>query len=280
LDFLLRNFVPVNLYQILAHLDGQGNLPQRCFHVTFDDGFREIYEVAAPLLMKKGIPATFFLNSAFLNGRGMAHHNKISLLLDRMPHPLPDHLRKELELHLPPASKSDLKARLLSIRYANQQILDKIAVVAKISIDQYIATVRPYLSSEEVTDLIKQGFTIGAHSVDHPLYADLSLGDQITQTRQSVDFIANRFGIKTRAFAFPHTDVGVGPEFFNTMFNSRSLDICFGTGGSIPHFHPKNIERVGMEKIPGTAEEIFAREYARAVYYKSLGRFPRQSTVA
>jgi peptidoglycan/xylan/chitin deacetylase (PgdA/CDA1 family) len=280
LDFLLRHFVPVSLQQIVAHLDGQGDLPQRCFHVTFDDGFREVHEVAAPLLVKKGIPATFFLNSAFIDGRGMAHHNKISLLLDRLPCPLPGQLRKQLDLLLPPALNFDLKKRFLSIRYADQQILDRIALIAKISIDQYMATARPYLSSEEVIDLMKQGFTIGAHSIDHPLYADLSLGEQIAQTRQSIDFLVKRFGIKTRAFAFPHTDAGVGPDFFNAMFNTGSLDICFGTRGSIPHFHPRNVERVGMEKIPGTAEEIFAREYARAVYYKSLGRFPRQSAMA
>lgn len=279
LDFLLRHFTPVSLYQIIAHLDGREALPQRCFHVTFDDGFREIHDVVAPLLLKKGIPATFFLNTAFLGGHRMAHHNKISLLLDRMPRPLPDQLRKEIELLLPPVSESDFKRRLLSVRYANQQILDRVATVAGIDIDHYIATARPYLSPEEVIDLIKQGFAIGAHSIDHPLYADLSLEEQITQTRQSVDFIVDRFGIKTRAFAFPHSDVGVGPEFFNEMFNSGSLDICFGTGGSIPHFHHRNVERVGMEKNPGTAEAIFAREYARAFYYKSFGKFPLQNSL-
>jgi peptidoglycan/xylan/chitin deacetylase (PgdA/CDA1 family) len=279
LDFLLRHFTPISLYQIIAHLDGRETLPQRCFHVTFDDGFREIHDVVAPLLVKKGIPATFFLNSAFLGGHGMAHYNKISLLLDRMPRPLPSQLRKEIELLLPPACESDFTRRLLSVRYANQQILDRVAAVAEINIDHYIATARPYLSPEEVIDLIKQGFAIGAHSIDHPLYADLSLEEQITQTRQSVDFIVDRFGIKTRAFAFPHSDVGVGPEFFNEMFNSGSLDICFGTGGSIPHFHHRNVERVGMEKNPGTAEAIFAREYARAFYYKSFGKLPLQNSL-
>lgn len=272
LDFLLRHFAPVSLDEIFAHLEGRGHLPQRCFHVTFDDGFREIHEVAAPVLRTKGIPATFFLNSAFLDGRGMAHHNKISLLLDRMPEPLSKRVQQELEVLLPAASgaRAGLETRLLSIRYADQQILDTIAAIAEVDIDQYVATARPYLSSEEVINLIRQGFTIGAHSVDHPLYADLSLQEQITQTRQSIDFIVNRFGVKTRAFAFPHTDAGVGPEFFDAMFDAGILDVCFGTRGFVRHFHPRNVERVGMEKISGTAEAIIAREYARAVYHKCL----------
>lgn len=279
LNFLLRHFAPVSLQEIVAHLDGRSNLPKRCFHVTFDDGFREIHEVAAPVLRTKGVPATFFLNSAFLDQRGMAHHNKISLLLDRMPEPLSKVARQELEVLLPPGPGADggLEARLLSIRYADQQILDKVAAIAEVDIDQYVVTERPYLSSEQVVDLIRQGFTIGAHSVDHPLYADLSPLEQITQTRQSMEFIVNRFGVQTRAFAFPHTDTGVGPEFFDAMFDTGILDVSFGTRGFVGHFHPRNVERVGMEKVSGTAEVIIAREYAREVYHKWLARFAAPS---
>jgi peptidoglycan/xylan/chitin deacetylase (PgdA/CDA1 family) len=275
LDFLLRHFAPVSLQDIVAHLDGRGSLPKRCFHVTFDDGFREMHEVAAPVLRTKGIPATFFLNSAFLDRGGMAHHNKISLLLDRMPKPLAKGMRQELEGVLPPPATAGacLESRLLSIRYADRQILEQIAAIAAVDMDQYVATARPYLSSEEVVDLLKQGFTIGAHSVDHPMYADLALQEQIAQTRQSIDFIVERFGVKIRAFAFPHTDVGVGPKFFAAMFDTAILDVCFGTRGFIRHFHPRNVERFSMEKTSGPAEVIIAREYARAVYHKYLARF-------
>lgn len=280
LDFLLRQFVPVELPDIVAHLDERGHLPQRCFHLTFDDGFREMHEVVAPVLLKKGVPATFFLNTAFLDRGGMAHHNKASLLLDCLPRQISTQTLQQIEAILPqiPGGMGTLESRLLSIRYADRYVVDRIAAIIEVDMDQYITAARPYLSSEEVLTLLKQGFTIGAHSVDHPLYADLSLEEQITQTRDSISSIVSRFEVRTRAFAFPHTDVGVRPEFFDAMFSKGALDVCFGTRGFLRHYYPRNLERFSMEKTSGTAEAIIIREYGRAVYHGCLARFPLART--
>jgi peptidoglycan/xylan/chitin deacetylase (PgdA/CDA1 family) len=274
LDFLLRRFVSMELEDIVAMLNGKGQLSQRCFHLTFDDGFREMYEVVAPILSRKGIPATFFLNTAFLDQQGMAHHNKISLLIDCMQRQLPSDALRKIEALLPPAKAGEsLKSRLLSIRHADKWIVEAIAIIAEVDFNEYLSTARPYLSSEQVRGLLKQGFSIGAHSIDHPLYADLPLKEQIRQTRVSVDFIESRFGVHTRAFAFPYTDAGVRPEFFDAMLTTGVLDASFGTGRLVRHFHPRNIERFSMENCSDTAEAIVAREYARAVYHGCLHRF-------
>jgi len=153
-------------------------------------------------------------------------------------------------------------------------VLDNIAGFVEVDIDRYISTARPYLSSEEVLALLKHGFTIGAHSVDHPLYADLPLDEQIAQTRDSISSIVSRFDVRTRAFAFPHTDLGVRPEFFDALFTKGTLDVSFGTRGLLQHYFPRNIERFSMEKIAGAAESIIAREYARKVYHGCLDKIP------
>ncbi len=50
--------------EIAAALDGTGTLPERPIALTFDDGWREQYEVAFPLLQKYGFRATFFVVTA------------------------------------------------------------------------------------------------------------------------------------------------------------------------------------------------------------------------
>jgi peptidoglycan/xylan/chitin deacetylase (PgdA/CDA1 family) len=51
---------PVDLDAVLGHVSGKAPLPERCFHVTFDDGFVGVLEHALPTLKSHAIPATLF----------------------------------------------------------------------------------------------------------------------------------------------------------------------------------------------------------------------------
>lgn len=57
---------PVTVGEIAAVLDGTGSLPERPVAITFDDGWREQYEVAFPILQKYRMRATFFVSTAFV----------------------------------------------------------------------------------------------------------------------------------------------------------------------------------------------------------------------
>jgi peptidoglycan/xylan/chitin deacetylase (PgdA/CDA1 family) len=270
LEFLLRHFVPVGLNDVVALVDGRLTFPRPSFHLTFDDGFREVHDVVAPILRRRGVPATFFLATAFLDQRDIAHHNAISLVLDRLSRRSLRSHRDEIERIIPqsPAGPVDMMSRLSSISYRDRAVVDKIAAIVDLDLKQYLADSRPYLGSEEVRSLIRQGFTIGAHSHDHPLYRDLALADQIDQTKSSIDFLTAAFAIVERAFAFPHTDCGVGAEFFRTIFSTQIVSLSFGTAGLVPHFHRRNIERISMENTSAPAARILARQYARSLYHR------------
>ncbi|HYQ58821.1 MAG TPA: polysaccharide deacetylase family protein, partial [Draconibacterium sp.] len=75
LDFYLKYFTPVTLEE-LVNSSTAGN----CFHISIDDGLKECTEVIAPILYKKGIPATFFVNSGFVDNKNLFHRYKASLL--------------------------------------------------------------------------------------------------------------------------------------------------------------------------------------------------------
>jgi hypothetical protein len=119
---------------------------------------------------------------------------------------------------------------------------------------------------------LQQGFTIGSHSIDHPRYATLSVEEQLYQTRASLRWLAERFPLRYRAFAFPHSDAGVPMTFFRVLFDEGTLDVSFGTGGMLPHFFARNFSRFTMEKTLLPAESILAKQYARVLYRTMTGR--------
>ena len=69
LDQLLLCFEPLSLGDYLENRGGGRTKPNMV--LTFDDGLKGCYDFIAPLLKKKGVPATFFLNNRFIDNKGL-----------------------------------------------------------------------------------------------------------------------------------------------------------------------------------------------------------------
>lgn len=76
IDFFLKHYEVIDLQAILNN-----HFPTRkpyCF-LSFDDGLKEVYEEAMPILLEKGVPATVFLNSDFVDNQALMFRYKESL---------------------------------------------------------------------------------------------------------------------------------------------------------------------------------------------------------
>ncbi|MFQ5342508.1 MAG: polysaccharide deacetylase family protein, partial [Anaerolineae bacterium] len=68
LQYLKDNgYHSISLHQLLLNLTRGEPLPERPIILTFDDGYRDNYENAFPLLQKYGFTATFFLITNFID---------------------------------------------------------------------------------------------------------------------------------------------------------------------------------------------------------------------
>lgn len=64
-EFFRRHFAVVPLSEMVSRLE-RGQALLRTLAVTFDDGYRDNHEHAAPILSALGLPATFFVVSDFI----------------------------------------------------------------------------------------------------------------------------------------------------------------------------------------------------------------------
>jgi peptidoglycan/xylan/chitin deacetylase (PgdA/CDA1 family) len=273
LDTFARMYRPISLEQLIEAVRAGNTLPKNALLVTFDDGFREVYDVAAPVLEAKGIPAVFFLATAFLDNQDLAHHNKISVLIERLEELGAKGPNGEISQRLDRAGIKgpNLSARLLSLEYRQRELVDELAVLVDCNFSEYLSRNRPYLTSGQVRELLRRGFAIGAHSVDHPLYSALPLEEQIAQTVESVQFLRRRFSLDYSAFAFPHGDRGVSKEFFERIFGQGRLDVSFGSAGLVREASPRHFQRFTVEYMARRAEYSVSRAYARSICKRMLG---------
>lgn len=246
LDLILEHFKPIGLKELIELKQGKIKPEKNVFHLTFDDGLQELYTTVAPILKKKKVPATFFINTEFLDNKAMFYRFKASILADVY------------------AANG-----ALDMEHSAEKDMEELLGMLGFSVSDYLNVQQPYLTSNQVNELIQDGFTIGAHSKSHPLYKNLSLKEQLDETMGSVDELVRKFNLNYRVFSFPFTDVGVSKDFYKTV--NAKLDLTFGTAGVKKDIDTINLQRIPMESN-NTAENLLKYHYFKAFIQKIVGK--------
>ena len=206
----------------------------------------EFYTIVAPILKARNIHATVFLNSSFIDNKELFYRFKASILYEQ--------LKDE---------------SILSISYKERKKLDELGLNNQVDFNAYLKNEAPYLSTNQIKELIGEGFTFGAHSLDHPLYKDLTEEQQLIQTKESVEIITSQFNLDYKAFSFPFTDDGVSKVFFDEI--SNYADITFGSAGIKEDSAKNHFQRIPME-IDKTGKEIIKAEYLYYLMKEKVGK--------
>ncbi|WP_162231143.1 polysaccharide deacetylase family protein [Sunxiuqinia dokdonensis] len=237
LDFLLAYFEPITLEELHSGM----NL-KNCFHLSFDDGLRQCFDVIAPILKEKGVPATFFVNPAFVDNHDLFHRYKAAVLN---------------QFFAKKGVMSDLQNT-----YADLMSLDQMAEDVGLDWQEYLQKENPYMTLEQLSQLERDGFTIGAHSWDHPEFWLLDEASQLDEIRESMEWLGANFSPKIKAFAFPFTDFGVSPFVFDAIRRERLCDLTFGTAGIKFEKETRHHQRLPMERAGyKTARDLLKAEY-------------------
>lgn len=281
LEFLLAHYQPIDLPELLRLVRSGRQPAHNALLLTFDDGLREFYDVIAPVLQAQGVPAVCFLNSDFVDNKGLFYRYQASLLIEaltadprRAQSPA---VRAWQATHAAP--DQGLRAAVLGITYQRRAALGELAVGLEVDVDGYLREQQPYLTTPQIRALQARGFHFGGHSCDHPEYQFISLPEQLRQTRESVAAVAAAFGLDYRTFAFPFTDYGVSADFFRQLYQpGHPLDVSFGCAGLKHEQWARHVQRVPLETQGRGAREIVNTEYLyfllKAIVGKNVIRRP------
>ncbi|MGM0620735.1 MAG: polysaccharide deacetylase family protein [Bacteroidota bacterium] len=274
LEFLLKHYQPASVTDLKQFIAGGKKTNRPLFFLSFDDGLKECFEIVAPVLKQKGIQAAFFVNPDFIGNQSMFFRFKTSLLAEKILHGEHQISLKELASFLgePTADVSQLTRFLLCLNYFDAEKIDQAAQILKVDFKEWLATEKPYMTMQQLNQLNTDGFLIGAHSMNHPLFEDLSEKEQINQISESIGFVREHFKPEISAFAFPFTDAGVPSVVFKHIDNAENIDVTFGTAGIKNDSSRKHIQRIPMDEFNlAGGQKILRAEYSYYLF-KSIVR--------
>jgi len=193
---LRRHYQPVPMRDIASSLQAGKPLPRNAIAVTVDDGYRDFYEYAAPVLQAYRIPATFFLVSAFIDRLEWLWWDPLLYALERTA-------RRQIQFGdfgTVGISSAAEKAAAFGFITEKLKILPNrrrrgllAELIARLDVPQPRETPAEFapISWEEARSLRRQGIEFGAHTRTHPILSRLEtqreLTDEIVSGKERIE---------------------------------------------------------------------------------------------
>ena len=236
LVYLKSRFRLVSHDDIVAHRENGWRLPPNAATVSFDDGFVECFTVARPLLLAHGVPATFFVCKSFIDNRALMHRNKIALCVSRIAGATPAEVSRFTAalregFGLATGSPAGVQAWLFGLHFGNRDIIDAACECLGIDVAAFLRDRRPYMTRNQIAQLHADGFTVGAHTSDHPDLGRLADWNEVRrQVRESCDLVRGITGRTRVPFAFPFNGLNLSRGALGALRDELgSIDLMYDT---------------------------------------------------
>ena len=183
----------------------EDRLPRRALCITFDDGYADNYCSALPILRRLGLPATFFIATGFLDGGCMFN----DVVIEAVRHAQCAALDlTDLGLGRHSLGSVEERARaidgiLARLKYYDPEERRRAAFVIGRRANSRAPT-DLMMTSEQVRGLHAAGMEIGAHTVTHPILAEIPLGRARHEMDASRVRLEEITGAPVRLFAYPN----------------------------------------------------------------------------
>jgi len=254
--YLVRHFRVVSLDEL--EFDLRHNLVRpSTVAVTVDDGYRDVFTLAAPVFRRYRIPASLFVVSDFVGGGRWIWTDRFRFVFDQAPRGRVDvhhrgsayavEIRDERDRH---ATEFGWRERAKGMSVAERDdLLDAFAHAWRIEIPMEPAPEYRPMSWAELHELASEGFDIGGHTRTHPILSRIPphlLGDEIGACKELIE---SEIGAPVRHFAYPN---GRREDYSASAVRAvvragYTAAVTSVPGGNTPSTSPFELNRLGAD---------------------------------
>jgi peptidoglycan/xylan/chitin deacetylase (PgdA/CDA1 family) len=258
--FLSQQYSVIPLAEAVDRLSRGLPLPQRAVALTFDDGFRNVYTTAHPILERYRVPATVFL---------------VTSLIEMRQPPWPERLLNALltscraavrfngkEWPLSTGQQRATVYQTLSARLKAMEVGEKEAKLAElhqalggqsqVAPDSPLAT----MNWDEIERLARTGLiSFGSHTHTHQILSRCSLERQREELRISRDILREHLG-SADLFAYPN---GSWTDFTEDT-KSLLVELGYRCGlATVPGLNSAGADLYELRRVPVGADTSFSQ---------------------
>ncbi len=231
MDVLAQYFEVVPISQIRERCCREPSLHKPLAVITFDDGYKNNYLTAHPILKEYGLASTIFICSGLLKKQDITWYDKVIYAIQCSACDQIDIDSEKYDFsHAERSKRWDSIQRLLT-HLKTKSETDRMKMVdhmfnrldPPLDHTKYLVP----LSSEEVKALHESGLvTIGAHTANHEILTNIPLGHAAETIQTNLDDLGALIGQKVRFFSYPNGDYN---KDILKILRSTSITAAFTT---------------------------------------------------
>jgi peptidoglycan/xylan/chitin deacetylase (PgdA/CDA1 family) len=241
---LVKNYRIISLDEIVERVKNKKSL-RRCVAITFDDGFRNNYEKAYPILKKYDVPATIFLTTGYIDSGTAPWFIKLRFLFMQTAktHFNLSHNGTNISLPMNTISEKIAASDRAMAYLKNCHDQDRLPLLDRLCEELGVSTFGLndlMLTWDQIKEMAAHKISFGAHTISHPILSRISIEIAERESLNSKNTIEEEIGKTVTSFAYPFGKKSqYTPQIFPILQKLRFK--CAVTTESEPNTHSVNL---------------------------------------
>jgi peptidoglycan/xylan/chitin deacetylase (PgdA/CDA1 family) len=261
-------FNPVGIDELVRFAEGYP-LPRNPILITFDDGYRDSYTAALPVLRRRGIKAVFFIATSYITERRMFWWDRVNFLVKSTK-------RRRLELTYPRSMEFDTRDEV-SRRSTIRSILRIIKTARGLDLPRLLGELQASTDSpwsdaleqqlaaehlmtwDQVRALRAGGMDVQSHTRTHRVLQTLDDPQILDELRGSREDLERELGEPISAISYPVGHDIANRAYIREAVTQSGYKIGF-TNATGVHWIRNDLDRFNVKRIcvgSGTPDAMF-----------------------
>jgi peptidoglycan/xylan/chitin deacetylase (PgdA/CDA1 family) len=210
--FILKRYRIISCDELINQLDNLDNLSSNTAVITFDDGYKDVYLNAYPILKKYNLPAIIFLTTGHIGKGSLFWWDRIGYILAKTRSSTIDlealgtYQLDSIGDRKRVANEVTEKLKQLKISDRDRAII-QMADITGVTIPSYLGE-EMIMSWHEIKEMSQNNISFGSHSVTHPILTRIPLEEAEKEIVESKRQIAEEIDQEVTTFCYPNGGPG------------------------------------------------------------------------